>query len=152
MIEIIPFQNIHQIEIIEMINEIALEFELPISNKNKSSSQRLDNYWVAFNETEIIGTIGVLKMDNSYSILKNMFVKKEFRGATFGISQMLLEKVYNWCLTENINTIYLGTMSQFKAAHKFYEKNGFQIIMKNELPSSFITNPVDDVFYKKYQI
>jgi GNAT superfamily N-acetyltransferase len=149
MLKIIPFKNNHQSEINAMITEIAQEFELPISNKKKSSSQPLDNYWVAFNQTEVIGTIGVIKMDTNYAILKNMFVKKEFRGATFGISQMLLEKVYDWCLTENINSIYLGTMNQFKAAQKFYEKNEFQKIMDNELPLSFNANPIDTVFYKK---
>jgi hypothetical protein len=40
-------------------------------------------------------------------------------------------------------------MSQFKAAHKFYEKNEFETISINKLPSSFVTYPIDGVFYKK---
>lgn len=40
-------------------------------------------------------------------------------------------------------------MNKFKAAHKFYEKNGFWQIDKTSLPIDFINNPVDDVFYKK---
>ena len=149
MITIHLYKKENQTEIDAMISEITQEFELPISNKGKSIYKPLDSYWIAFNETEIIGTIGVLNMENNHAILKNMFVKKEFRGTTFGISQMLLEKVFDWCSAENISTIYLGTMNQFKAAHKFYGKNGFQKIMNNELPLSFIANPIDDVFYKK---
>ncbi len=55
----------------------------------------------------------------------------------------------NRCYAEGMSCIYLGTMSQFKAAHKFYEKNGFKKIIISNLPLSFITNPIDDVFYKK---
>ncbi len=61
-------------------------------------------------------------MDDEKSILKSMFVKKEYRGKDLGASQLLLNTVFDWCNTENIHFIYLGTMNQFKAAHKFYER------------------------------
>jgi hypothetical protein len=38
-------------------------------------------------------------------------------------------------------------MDQFKAAQKFYEKNGFIKITENQLPKNFIHNPIDRVFY-----
>jgi GNAT superfamily N-acetyltransferase len=78
-----------------------------------------------------------------------MFVKKEFRGKDYGIAELLLYKVIDWSNSENIAHIYLGTMNQFKAAHKFYEKHGFEKIGPSNLPSSFIKNPIDDIFYKK---
>lgn len=59
-----------------MMNAITIEFELPISNKDKSTTIKLDAYWVAFYNNELVGTIGVLKIDNTCSVLKNMFVKK----------------------------------------------------------------------------
>lgn len=149
MIKIRLYKKTDQGGIDRMINSIADEFELPISNGNKSEIQPLDNFWVALNDKEIIGTIGIMKIDNSFSILKNMFVKKEYRGREFGLAQLLLNKVVDWCNSKSISNIYLGTMSQFKAAHKFYEKNEFRKVIKNELPLSFITNPIDDVFYKK---
>jgi hypothetical protein len=35
-----------------------------------------------------------------------------------------------------------------KAAHRFYEKNGFKQISKQDLPDDFPLMPVDNVFYK----
>lgn len=142
------FKQEYQSGIDNMMNDIVKEFELPISNGNKSGAQPLDNYWIALHKKEIIGTVGVLKNNNS-AILKNMFVKKEFRGKDYGLAQLLLYKVIDWCHLEHIDNIYLGTMNQFKAAHKFYEKHGFIKISTNKLPSSFIINPIDDIFYKK---
>mgnify|MGYP000855138455 CR=1 FL=1 len=149
MIKIQLVEEAHKHGITELIQKIASEFELPISNPNSISNPSLDNYWVALNKTEIIGTVGIIKMETSQSILKNMFVKKEYRGKDFGVSQSLLNTVFDWCNSQNIHSIYLGTMSQFKAAQKFYEKNGFEKINKNELPTSFIKNSIDDVYYLK---
>ena len=149
MIKIRLYKKADQNEIDRMIDSIASEFDLPISNGNKSRVLKLDKYWVSINNRKIIGTIGILRIENNFSILKNMFVTKEYRGKDYGIALLLLNKVFDWCNSESINTIYLGTMNQFKAAHKFYEKNGFEKISRNKLPSDFTTNPIDDVFYKK---
>lgn len=148
-VEIHSYKASYQDEIDAMINEISKEFLLPISNGSKSHGLSLDKYWVAFYKTEIVGTIGALNIDKSFSVLKNMFVKKEYRGKDYGISQLLLNKILDWSVKENISPVYLGTMNQFIAAHKFYEKNGFQKIAAGQLPSSFIKNPIDDIFYKK---
>jgi len=150
MIKIRLYKKTDQAEIDKMINSIATEFELPISNPNKANIPLLDKYWVSLHNNEIIGTIGVLKLEGDFSILKKLFVKREYRGKEYRIASLLLNKVFDWCNSQSIDTIYLGTMSQFKAAHKFYEKNGFETISINNIPSSFLTNPIDDVFYKKH--
>ncbi len=149
MIKIHPFTEVYQNGIDKLIHDIANEFEAPISTTNKSTQQALDKYWVALHQMEIIGTIGLLKIDSTTCVLKSMFVKKQYRGTGFGTAQLLLHKVYEWCAAEGICYIYLGTMSQFEAAHKFYEKNGFEKINRDMLPSGFIANPIDDIFYKK---
>jgi len=149
MIKIRLYKKSDQSEIDKMIDSIATEFKLPISNPNKASMPLLDKYWVSLHNNEIIGTIGVLRIEGEFSILKNMFVKKEYRGNDSRIASLLLNKVFDWSNSKSIDTIYLGTMDQFKAAHKFYEKNGFEKISIIKLPSSFITNPIDDVFYKR---
>lgn len=152
MIKIHLFKQDYQSGINDMMNDIVNEFELPISNENKSRIQSLDKYWVAIDSKKIIGSVGVLKTNNADATLKNMFVKKEYRGKDYRLAQMLLYKVIDWCHSEDIDNIYLGTMNQFKAAHKFYEKHGFQKISTSELPSVFIRNPIDDVFYKRNSI
>jgi len=149
MIIIKPFNTAHQKKIDIMTLEISNEFETPISNNTAPVKiTLLDKYWVAFKGNEIVGTVGILKIEKQRSVLKNMFVKKNYRGKEFNTSHLLLQKAFEWCNSENITSIYLGTMKQFIGAHKFYEKNGFQRIIKNELPTSFIHNPIDSVFYK----
>jgi N-acetylglutamate synthase-like GNAT family acetyltransferase len=149
MIRIRLYKKSDQAAIDKMIDSIAAEFELPISNPIPANVTLLDKYWVSLHNNEIIGTIGVLKMGGEFSILKKMFVKKEYRGKDYKIASLLLNKVFDWCISQNIDTIYLGTMSQFKAAQKFYKKNGFETMSINKLPPNFVTNPIDDVFYKK---
>ncbi len=149
MIKIIHYKTINQSEIDLMMEAIAKEFEIPISKANTSTTDsNIDGCWIAKHNAEIVGTIGILKIDTNCAVLKKMFVKKNFRGKEFSVSKLLLRKVFDWCLTNNIDTVFLGTMAQFIAAHKFYEKNGFLRISKSELPSGFINNPIDDIFYK----
>jgi GNAT superfamily N-acetyltransferase len=149
MVEIKVYSKDNQNDIDKMLSEIADEFDIPISSQSASTTAKLiDEYWVALNSKEVIGTIGVLKIENRNAVLKRMFVKKTFRGKECGVSSLLMQKAFDWCEDENVNFIYLGTMDQFKAAHKFYEKNGFHKISKNTLPTDFVNNPVDDVFYK----
>lgn len=143
------FEEDNQDEIDMLLNEIASEFELQISNNNKSPSQVLDKYWITFDNNKVIGTIGIVCFKKKFGVLKSMFVKKEYRGKSLGISNILLNEFFDYCKEENIDHIYLGTMTQFKAAHKFYEKNGFKRINKNKLPSGFINNQIDDIFYYK---
>lgn len=77
-----------------------------------------------------------------------MFVKAEYRGAASGVAQELLKKLINWCEQKDYTNIYLGTTPKFIAAHRFYEKNAFTEIEKNDLPDSFPVMTVDTKFYK----
>ncbi len=149
MIKILPYKKVYQDEIDKMLKGISNEFTSSIFNNESKISRLLDKYWVALHKIEIIGTVGIIKTQNRTAILKSMFVKKAYRGKDYGVSNLLLQNVYKYCANEAIDFIYLGTMSQFKAAHKFYKTNGFHKILKHDLPSDFITNPLDDVFYKK---
>lgn len=150
MIRIVQYSKKYHDEIDSMLAEIASEFELSIYSSNNSiKSNTLDHYWIALDKSKVVGTIGLLKISQQNVVLKNMFVRKTHRGATIGLSISLLQKALDWCNLEKVPHLYLGTMSQFKAAHKFYEKNGFQQISKNKLPENFKTNPMDDLFYKK---
>lgn len=150
MITVKPYKSHFQEEINSMLLEISNEFESSIfSNDKKNKTIIYDKYWVAQKGQEIIGTVAILLIENGCAILKNMFVKKDYRGKRFNVSHTLLLKALNWCKSENITNIYLGTMEQFIAAQKFYKKNGFHKIDRNELPESFIHNPLDSVFYEK---
>lgn len=151
IIEINIYSSHYQNKIDLKMQEITEEFITTISNQSSAATSKLiDKYWLAVNEEEaVMGTIGVDKIKNNSVVLKRMFVQKSFRGKERGLAELLLQKALTWCKKENMDTIYLRTMNKFKAAHKFYEKNGFWQIDKTSLPIDFINNPVDDVFYKK---
>lgn len=76
-----------------------------------------------------------------------MFISAAFRRK--GIANLLLNALLTWATEHKIKSIYLGTMSQFKAAHQFYERSGFEKINRVELPKDFPVNPVDSLFYYK---
>jgi GNAT superfamily N-acetyltransferase len=146
MINIIPYKGHHQNDIDELMRDITEEFALKATHPTYKPNLP-DGYWVALQTHKVIGTIGI-NSANGYAILKRMFLNKEFRGKGKGIAGLLLQTAIEWCREKRINLIYLGTMEQFKAAQKFYERNGFTNISENELPDDFLNNPLDSVFYK----
>ncbi|WP_338791789.1 GNAT family N-acetyltransferase [Bernardetia sp. MNP-M8] len=150
MTKIVIYESVHQNGIDEMMNEIAVEFEEQIFPKVTVETPSIpDNYWVALYNGKVVGTVGVVVVQNEFGVLKKMMLKKEFRGKEFGLSKLLLETVIEWSEENQISKIYLGTMNQFKAAQTFYKKNGFREILENELPLNFLKNPLDKVFFVK---
>ncbi len=77
-----------------------------------------------------------------------MFVDRRYRGSEFQVAKKLLNKAIDWGNDNSIQEIYLGTTPQFKAAHRFYQKNGFTELRSQELPSEFPIMKVDNRFYK----
>jgi DNA-binding MarR family transcriptional regulator/N-acetylglutamate synthase-like GNAT family acetyltransferase len=107
------------------------------------------NFWYATDENGmVIGSIGLKKLGNDSAELKKFFVVKEFRGR--GIAQSLMETLLKAARKHGFKTVYLGSLSQAKGAHKFYERSGFQRISRKDLPSKFITFPLDTTFYRKH--
>lgn len=106
------------------------------------------NFWVATIDKAVVGTIALLDIGNQSVALRKMFVKSEFRGSKLGVGQTLLETAMKWTSKMKIDKIYLGTTEKFLAAQRFYEKNGFKEITKNELPEDFPIMNVDVRFYE----
>lgn len=105
------------------------------------------NFWYAVDESgKIIGSIGLRQIDEETGQVKKFFVAKEYRGK--GIAQKLMESMRKAALKHGFHTLYLGTVDVLKAAHKFYDKAGFERIAKTELPNGFELIPVDTVFFK----
>ena len=77
-----------------------------------------------------------------------MFVAKDYRGKEFGIGQSLLITLVAWARHKGITEIFLGTTEKFIAAQRFYEKNSFVEIQKQNLPVEFPVMAVDVKFYK----
>lgn len=154
-IQILPFKTEHQNDINVMMENIALEFEEPIFTEKSNKiidifSLPNNKFWVALDSNRVVGTIGMVQLTNESIVLKSMFVDKMYRGQ--GISNLLLETLVNCAVQSKYKQIYLGTMTQFLAGQRFYEKTGFLKCNKTDLPLDFPINKMDTIFYTKYLI
>jgi GNAT superfamily N-acetyltransferase len=148
--------NTHCLSIVELILPIQqMEFNVPVTLAQQSDLLDIEgfyigpggNFWGAFQQEELVGTIALIAIGHRAGAIRKMFVKKEFRGKDHGIAQQLFETLVQYCRENDICDIYLGTVQVLKAAHRFYERNGFHRIDKTALPSYFPLMAADDVFY-----
>ena len=133
------------------------EFQVPITRQDQPDldnipgvyQQGKGNFWVALHENRIVGTIAAIDFGNDRLAMRKMFVHADFRGKAYGTAQALLDTLLLWCAEKKVKGIFLGTLLKFIAARKFYDRNGFEVITKADLPPGFPTMPLDDVFYRK---
>lgn len=94
-------------------------------------------FWIAKVGKQIVGTIGLQKLSDEKGALRKMFVKLECRGKEPKIGQVLFNELIRNAKTLNFKEIFLDTPSVAIASHKFYERNGFLQIGKDEIPDSY---------------
>jgi RimJ/RimL family protein N-acetyltransferase len=149
-----PFDSSYTQDLLNLVKRIQVdEFNIPIVESQNQELYTIQatfqkdngNYWIALFNGQLMGTIAVLDIGHQAVELRDVFLDKEFRGKGFAIQ--LLDTVYNWCHTRNITKIFLGTTLAFKAAHRFYEKNGFKELKKEEMPSFCKPMDCDEKFY-----
>jgi len=153
---IAPIFNDDCTEIIDLILPIQqIEFNVPITIEAQPDLLDIEsnyhqvggNFWGAKMDGELAGTIALMNIGHNACALRKMFVKKEYRGKEHGIAQKLLETLLAYCREQNITEVYLGTVDMLKAAHRFYEKNDFNLIKVTDLPSYFPRMMADNRFY-----
>lgn len=165
---ILPLSNAHRDVAAALILPIQqMEFNVPITLADQPDLLDLEaayfrpggHFWGAFVEGELAGTIGLLAPAHSpaslhadgsapFGVIRKMFVKPQFRGKPWGVAQHLLEALIDHSRQSGMDHLYLGTISRMHAAHRFYEKNGFTRIAKQDLPATFPFMHVDDTFYQ----
>lgn len=152
-----PFASKYQSEVIEMIERIQVgEFSIPIEDGQRKELQSISqsfqknkgNYWVALLNGKVIGTIAVIDIGHHAFELRDVFLDKEYRGQKTGFAKKLLDTVLAWAKEHDVKTIYLGTTLAFRAAHRFYEKNGFHEIERKEMPPYCQPMDCDEKFYQ----
>lgn len=157
MITIVPYAAEHQQQVIEVILPIQqCEFEVPITLAKQPDlldipafyQTRQGNFWVALADGRVVGTIALVDLGDGLGALRKMFVSEAYRGSQFGTAKMLLDTLLVWAKTHGFREIYLGTTDKFLAAHRFYEKNGFDEVAVESLPQAFPRMDVDSKFYR----
>jgi N-acetylglutamate synthase-like GNAT family acetyltransferase len=158
VIEIVPFASQHVEGVGALIVGIQRdEFQIPITVEDQPDLQEIPafyqqgvgNFWVAISEGEVVGTVALLDLGHHQGALRKMFVHASYRGPQHGVSARLLDTLLEWSRARGVRDVYLGTTEKFLAAHRFYERNGFQQIAANELPPSFPKMAVDSRFYRR---
>jgi len=155
-ITIAPLCNEDSQQIIDLILPIQqIEFNVPITLAGQTDLLDIEThyhqpgggFWGARSAGQLIGTIALMDMGHQAGALRKMFVRKEFRGKETGVARRLLETLIAYSREKGITDIYLGTVDMLKAAHRFYEQNGFVRIDVGDLPSYFPRMKADNIFY-----
>jgi putative acetyltransferase len=158
MITIQPFENQDTNQIVELILNIQQnEFQVPITINEQQDLLNIPsfyqilkgNFWVAKADGEVVGTIALIDCGENIGAIRKMFVKKEFRGKEHGIAQKLFDILEQSARENDFTNIYLGTLERLQAAIRFYERNGFTLIEKQNLPKVFPLMAVDTHFFEK---
>lgn len=158
MIHIVPFAVQHAEGVAALIIGIQRdEFGIQITLDDQPDlrdiagfyQQGAGNFWVAVSDGEVVGTVALLDIGNGQGALRKMFVHAGYRGSGHGVSAGLLEILLEWSREGGLKEVYLGTTEKFLAAHRFYERNGFQQIAATELPLSFPRMALDTRFYRR---
>ena len=156
-VEIREFQPGQTQGVIDLILPIQQgEFGIPISAEDQPDladicgvyQRGCGNFWVACHKTCVVGTVALIDVGNHQAALRKMFVHRAFRGREKGTAKRLLQTLLDWARHNHIQEIFLGTTPRFLAAHRFYEKTGFEEIIKEDLPAAFPLMTVDTKFYR----
>lgn len=157
-LQVIPISNERAMAVIDIILPIQQkEFNVPVTLSDQPDLLNIEaNYhqnggcfWGAEMDGELVGTIALIKFDAHAGAIRKMFVKQAFRGKELGIAQKLLNTLTGYCRDNEIWNLYLGTVPILQAAIRFYQKNGFVNIEKQNLPAAFPLMSVDTEFFTK---
>lgn len=156
MFKIQSLTNDHSQHAVGLILPIQqLEFGVPITIYDQPDLLDIDAYyiqpgggfWGAFKDDELIGTIALINAGHKTGVIRKMFVKKEYRGKEIGVAQQLLNSLLGFSKAKKLTDLYLGSVDPMKAAHRFYERNGFQRIKPDDLPGIFPRMALDTIFF-----
>jgi len=158
MVEVSIYEQRDQAGMAAMVVDIqSREFGVPITYEQQPDLQDpaaffrkgAGEFWVArAGDRAVVGTIGLVEFAPGEGALRKMFVRADHRGAAHGVAQRLLDTLLVHSRARGLTTVWLGTTALFKAAHRFYEKNGFDLVAEADLPAAFPRMKPDTRFYR----
>ena len=157
-VELRPFETKDTAGIIDLILTIQCEeFGLAITSVDQPDLQAIPDYYlrgrgaflVAVDDGIVVGTAALKDIGGGQAALRKMFVAATHRGRDKGVASFLLDRLIGDAAKAGVKEIFLGTTDVFRAAHRFYEKNGFVLVAPEELPESFPRMAVDTRFYHR---
>jgi len=158
-----PFERKYQQQVEKLVLTIQNEeFNLGISAHDQPDlpdlysfyKQRGGEFWISVNEKdEVVGCIGFENLDRENGALRKMFLAKDLRGnKEIQLAQKLYETLIEFASARQIKQICLDTPLIAKAAHRFYERNGWILTPIDRLPGTYKLPRIDVKLIKFYTL
>jgi RimJ/RimL family protein N-acetyltransferase len=81
-------------------------------------------FWVIREETRVVGSVGVERLDAHTAELHRLYVDSTLRGR--GLGQTLVETVLAWAREQGVRRLVLGSDTRFETSHRLYRRLGFE--------------------------
>ena len=121
MIEYVPMEKAHIDGLVE-IEEQCFNSGYAKKTFEKELENKIAYYLVAKTDDKILGYIGIWNICGIAEIIDIAVLKTARRQ---GIARKLLEKVFDFCLRQDISEINLEVRKSNTSARRLYEKTGF---------------------------
>lgn len=106
-------------------------------------------FWVAIaGNGDVVGTIGLLKLNENYGVLKKFFVMSEYRGHAQNVSGQLYSQLITTARVKGLQHLVLDTPENCHRAHHFYRKNGFVELTREQVPVHYDYPDRDSLFFE----
>lgn len=157
VVEIAPYRDTDHDAVVKLVLDIqqqefganaTYEGQADLRNPSGFFRSRGGEIWVARVGGETVGTVAIIDFGGRRGSLRKMFVRADMRGPRLGIADRLLDKLLDWARQRDMTAIYLDTSDAFHAAHRFYEKRGFERVDKEEMPADFPAMSGASRFYR----
>ena len=81
-------------------------------------------FWIVRDDTRVVGSVGVDRVDARTAELKRLYVDATMRGR--GIGQRLVETVIEWSREQRMTRLVLWSDTRFENSHRLYRRLGFE--------------------------
>lgn len=117
---------------LEFNENLILKITSDLKNIRSIYIEKGGNFWIALDTEmdEVIGTVAILKIDESNAEFKRFYVKKEYRNEQIGFNLYKIAEGY--ATINNIKKLYLVSGSKSIKAQQMYYKNGWKLVEKRE--------------------
>lgn len=132
-------------------NDSSFQKYLEIQNYSEEIEHLENKYglpdgrlYLAYCDEELVGCIGLRKIDSKNCEMKRLYVRPKFRGREIG--NLLVEKIIEDAKKIGYSHMLLDTLPFLKGAMYLYKKYGFYEI------SSYNDSPMDTSIYMKLDL
>lgn len=108
-------------------------------------------FWIVVDreQEEVIGSIGLQKINKNTGMLRRYYVREDYRGKKIGFH--LYQLLEQFAIQHQFTMLFLSTKKDLHCAHAIYEKNGWIRQEKDKLPKGIELEWEEDHYlYIKY--